>query len=515
MKWKRKKWSVNQLNNRRSKIDLQPGFQRGPIWKKKRKQIFLDSVFKGWKIPKIYLRLIDERDDDYQCIDGQQRINTIYEFLRGKLILDENTLENEKKYKDLTPTQKDKIDEFKFDIDVVSKASDEEVGEIFLRLNSGAVVNSAEKLKSIGGGMKNFVWTLSKNKFLSDKTVVRNTRDAFISIAAQTCLLEVKGTQNVKFNDLKKFFDNNKSFNNRSKKAKKIKRVYKTLNKIFDIKTKEIKNRASVISLYLLISQLLDQKALTNKEKVIKGFFIDFQRKLGAKDIKDFHIVEYQNKVIQAQDNKKSIVTRDNILKLKLCQFDKLFYSYFPDIDEKTPSVRKPLKKESLEKIIIEICKLMKKINKKTKKELFRNDNERIATLYPICKNVRDYNYFCQGLGRWINEMDKKFFISKLDKMEIDSKKCKEFGTMQLIEIILARKLVKNIPITITRDLRDVNLLACSFARHGGKKLENQRDALLKKMGLDPLNINFEYLKGKTLKKFLSGLQDLYRSKAI
>jgi uncharacterized protein with ParB-like and HNH nuclease domain len=64
-----------------------PEYQRGEAWKKPQKKRLVDSVFRGYPIPLIYLHHISKevagsKRDDFEVIDGQQRINALY---RGRL----------------------------------------------------------------------------------------------------------------------------------------------------------------------------------------------------------------------------------------------------------------------------------------------------------------------------------------------------------------------------------------------------------------------------------------------
>lgn len=67
-----------------------PKFQRGLVWNKKRKQKLLQSLIQGWPTGVVVLTRIDskeiapgQREHTWHVIDGQQRITTFLEFLKG------------------------------------------------------------------------------------------------------------------------------------------------------------------------------------------------------------------------------------------------------------------------------------------------------------------------------------------------------------------------------------------------------------------------------------------------
>jgi hypothetical protein len=67
-----------------------PKFQRGLVWNKKKKQKLLQSLIQGWPTGAVVLTRIDSkeiasghRELTWHVIDGQQRITTFLEFLKG------------------------------------------------------------------------------------------------------------------------------------------------------------------------------------------------------------------------------------------------------------------------------------------------------------------------------------------------------------------------------------------------------------------------------------------------
>ena len=65
-----------------------PEYQRGKVWRTAQKKRLVDPVFRGYPIPLIYLHHISKdvagsKRDDFEVIDGQQRINALYEYKEG------------------------------------------------------------------------------------------------------------------------------------------------------------------------------------------------------------------------------------------------------------------------------------------------------------------------------------------------------------------------------------------------------------------------------------------------
>lgn len=66
-------------------IDLKPEFQRDFVWDMTRASLFIDSLLIGLPIPSIFLGKSKE-DETYKVIDGQQRLKSVYYFMKGKFI---------------------------------------------------------------------------------------------------------------------------------------------------------------------------------------------------------------------------------------------------------------------------------------------------------------------------------------------------------------------------------------------------------------------------------------------
>lgn len=88
-----KKWTVRTLISGREENELRVNmeYQRAAIWKDSQMRLLVDSVFRGYQIPLIYLRRVEKsstiaRNEYYDIIDGQQRINALRSFLNGVVI---------------------------------------------------------------------------------------------------------------------------------------------------------------------------------------------------------------------------------------------------------------------------------------------------------------------------------------------------------------------------------------------------------------------------------------------
>ena len=74
---------------RNGQLDLDPPFQRKSVWTIKDRRYFLDTIFRGYPCPSIYLSKDVKNDGTsvYSVVDGKQRLETIVMFSEDKIVL--------------------------------------------------------------------------------------------------------------------------------------------------------------------------------------------------------------------------------------------------------------------------------------------------------------------------------------------------------------------------------------------------------------------------------------------
>ncbi|MEW6586588.1 MAG: DUF262 domain-containing protein, partial [Nitrospirota bacterium] len=72
-------------------LDLDPPYQRRSVWTLNDRRFFLDTVFKNFPCPAIFLYQKTDRTLDkmiYHVVDGKQRLETLISFRSNKLAFD-------------------------------------------------------------------------------------------------------------------------------------------------------------------------------------------------------------------------------------------------------------------------------------------------------------------------------------------------------------------------------------------------------------------------------------------
>ncbi len=72
---------------RQGQLDLNPSYQRRSVWSPNDRRYFLDTIFRGYPSPAIYLHKETRQDGKtiYAVVDGKQRIETIIKFAYNKI----------------------------------------------------------------------------------------------------------------------------------------------------------------------------------------------------------------------------------------------------------------------------------------------------------------------------------------------------------------------------------------------------------------------------------------------
>lgn len=135
---------------REKELVINETFQRHSVWTPAAKTYLVDTVLNELPIPKIYIRSkVDTKSQATlrEVVDGQQRVRALVEFANNQLRLGNRSDQfSGKKYEDLDEETQSKFLGYTLSIEQLLNATDDDVIDIFARLNSYIVsLNAAEK----------------------------------------------------------------------------------------------------------------------------------------------------------------------------------------------------------------------------------------------------------------------------------------------------------------------------------------------------------------------------------
>ena len=207
------RWKLEKLVSQEGKINLNPIWQRGPVWKPPRQVLLIDSILRRMDIPKIYLRsLIADGIHTHDAVDGQQRLRAIWEFRAGKLALnypetlppvDGHTIAG-LHYSELSAVLRSRFDNFVVNIAEIKSANLDEITNLFSRLQMGVSLNPAELRNALGGPMRHVIDVIAtSHQFFLDSRIPdsRYKRQDYATHAF--AMAAYRGTRDIKAPDLK------------------------------------------------------------------------------------------------------------------------------------------------------------------------------------------------------------------------------------------------------------------------------------------------------------------------
>lgn len=160
-------WIAKQLVKmvQNGTIRFDNAMQRGLVWDKKKKSLLIHSMLMGYPIPAFYAV---KNGNGYDMLDGKQRSNAIIDFINGKFeltdvpevevtnedgttdMVDVNTLH----FDEMEEALRDEITSCSLTIYYFEGITDDEVSEMFFRLNNGKALSAIElsraRTKSLG-----------------------------------------------------------------------------------------------------------------------------------------------------------------------------------------------------------------------------------------------------------------------------------------------------------------------------------------------------------------------------
>ena len=322
MKSHLQQWSLSNLQQYRELIDPSPEYQRYAVWTRSQQQLLMDSVFRGFDIPKLYLRATPgDGPFEFEAVDGQQRLRAIWDFFGGDFALSEEATPElgGKKYSDLGFAERRVFDLYQLSLVVIEEASGEMIREMFCRLQNGKSLNSAEKRNAMVSGMRDFCADLADHDFF-DSVRFGNKRMQYQQVAAQTVLLELAGEPAACRNTtLGKMYKEERGFAANSARGKKVRKVYDFLRRAFPERTPELKS-GNVVSIYLLISRLMEGYNMNGREQAVRDFLIDFEaRRRRGQD--DNEMLRFGERMKNNSDSKEAVAFRHEVLTREFHRF--------------------------------------------------------------------------------------------------------------------------------------------------------------------------------------------------
>jgi hypothetical protein len=332
--------AIDKVYKRRDRIEM-PDFQREEVWHDDKKRLLIDTILKGWHLPKFYFRKLD--DGTFECVDGQQRLSAIFSFFGDDLTLSDDTARRvgANVYSELDNDTSDAFDDFQIEIEEIEDASDEELEELFKRLQLGTPLNTAEKINAIQGELRDFCHDMAEKPFFSERIGIKNTRYTHFETVAKWVFVEARGIQpQMRYPQLESLLKDNRTFSRSSETAKRVAGAVSFLGKAFPEDCRVVRNRANALSICMLAARvqaqgLISDTAAAAFRNFVQTFFSQLSAEVqkGVKAV-DRELLRYQQAITSGSTGGDSIRARIAILTKRLATHSPLFSSLLSSYSE-------------------------------------------------------------------------------------------------------------------------------------------------------------------------------------
>lgn len=197
---------IGSLYQDRGRFRNYPPFQRDTVWGLRMKQVFVDSLLR--KLPVNACMLMEDTDSEgrgvYQVIDGQQRLETIFEFLgdefstmsdkaaRGGLLAFA-PIEPGCTFSKLSHVTQNRLLDYKLPFVTFAKEQEDVLEEIFLRTNNQEPLSVGEQLFIRNSKARHMSLALLQHPFWSLRYAGRVGRKENFQSALELIAIEVFG----------------------------------------------------------------------------------------------------------------------------------------------------------------------------------------------------------------------------------------------------------------------------------------------------------------------------------
>ena len=268
-----------------SRINVDAEYQRGKVWSPAQQALLIDSLLRNFDVPKLFLR---KRSDGskylFDVIDGKQRLTAIWLFASNDIRLLRNSDEfpglgdlGGKCWSELPSNAQDELQFSNITITKIEQATEDEIHELFLRLQRGEPLNAAEKRNAMTGPVRDFVANTLARHVLWNTTGIRSSRFGLHEHAAIVLALVLqKGPTGLKGADLQELYETSE-FDENSELATRTIAILDRLREISDCSAKAIRTRWGLVDLTLMLIQL-EENGVSAEPNEIMDFFKDFEK---------------------------------------------------------------------------------------------------------------------------------------------------------------------------------------------------------------------------------------------
>ena len=266
-------------------LQIKPPYQRKPVWAARQKCYLIESILMGLPIPEIYVQTTTTPtgETNHAIVDGQQRIRAVLQFVGSETDPDEQ--ENNKFTLDkLTPgspwrdvsfaslpdSEKKKFFSYVFAVRYLNTDSDDEVRDMFRRLNQFLTPLNAQELRNATymGPFVQLVLKLSDDPYWAENKIVSAAsirRSGDVQFVSELVIGVLHGPQGGSPQIIDEYYrqyeDYEEEFPEEEKAHSLFNKTLATIQRVLpNIKDTRWNNKTDFYSLFVAIASIFNKK---------------------------------------------------------------------------------------------------------------------------------------------------------------------------------------------------------------------------------------------------------------
>jgi hypothetical protein len=277
-------WSISELIEKKELINPKPQYQRTSVWLLPKKKLLIDSILRGYDIPKFYLRQTPlDPVYDYEITDGQQRMRSIWEFIDGEYALNEAEINgfNTKAidYPQLSSITKihNSFLDYTINIALIREADLDEIRSLFARLQMGEKLNPAELRHALASNIGNIINSIVENhSFFKVDCKIPNNRYKHQDYLDNALTLSVyDANRSIKAIDIRHLYVEygNKLLDDLQPLMERTNNILNSMEKINSFKKGIFKNKWAFVDIFYLLYKQYDNYSIVKPKLLAENLW--------------------------------------------------------------------------------------------------------------------------------------------------------------------------------------------------------------------------------------------------
>lgn len=289
--------------DREGTLVLNPPFQRRPVWTIRQQSHLIESILMGLPVPEIYMqhRTTPDGVTEYVVVDGQQRSKAVLEFIGAATeegfelqYLSEESPWRSRSFSDLTPDERTAFFGHRLAVRELHDATDEEVKDLFRRLNKYLTKLSPQELRNAtySGPFVKLAESLAENPYWAENRIVSAQgfrRMVDIEFTSELLIGLLHGPQAGSARAVDEFYERYEEFEDEIPDQPAVRRLFnRALDTIQEVlpEIKDIRwhNKTDFYTLFVATGHLLRDHVLAERRiKACRRALVGFSGEIGAR----------------------------------------------------------------------------------------------------------------------------------------------------------------------------------------------------------------------------------------